>query len=188
MAALVMLSVVMWSWMRVAPAPQSEPVVVEVFLDWQCPACAHMEYAPVVAKNAGAVKYVLRDYPLNHRCNPHVTSETHGAACEAAVAMRIARDRGKSEELAGWLFSNQPALTPAIVKAKAESLLGVGDFDAEYTKRLPDVMKDVEEGAARHLQFTPSVFLNGKLVNDTNGNWPPPERLDRMIQEMRGRR
>src|SRR5205085_751407 len=110
--------------------------------------------------------------------------ENHAAACEAAVAVRIARERGKADELIGWLFSNQPSLTPAIVKAKAKSLLGVEDFDAEYTKRLPDVVKDVEEGAARHIQSTPSVFVNGTLANDTNGNWPAPEKLDRMIQEM----
>lgn len=79
-------------------------------------------------------------------------------------------------------FSNQLTLTPTIVKAKTESLLGVTDFDAEYAERLPDVVKDVEEGVTRHIQFTPSVFVNGTLANDADGNWPTPERLEQMIK------
>ena len=58
------------------------------------------------------------------------------------------------------------------------------DFDAEYARRLSDVARDIEEGAARHIAFTPSVFINGRSINDARGNAPSPEALDRMIQEL----
>jgi protein-disulfide isomerase len=194
MTAIILFSVWIWSWGRVgSDTPQSlpvlqQPVLVEVFLDWQCPACVHLEYAPVIARyeahQPGAVKYVLRDYPLSSRCNPHVPSELHPAACDAAVAMRVARDRGKADELADWLFSNQPNLTSETVRAKAASFLGVTDFDAEYARRLPDVTRDIENGSARHITSTPSVFINGRPIRGAQGNAPSPESLDRMIQEL----
>jgi len=194
MAAIVLFSVWIWSSghggseLPQSPSVLRQPVLVEVFIDWQCPPCVHLEYAPIVARyesrQPGAVKYVLRDYPLSSRCNPHVPSEHHPAACDAAVAMRIARERGKAGELADWLASNQPALTSETLRAKAKSLLGVMDFDAEYARRLSDVARDIEEGAARHIAFTPSVFINGRSINDAQGNAPSPEALDRMIQEL----
>jgi protein-disulfide isomerase len=196
MTAIILFSfsVWIWSWAHVGPeASQSpavlrEPVLVEVFIDWQCPTCVHLEYPAVIARyeahQPGAVKYVLRDYPLSSRCNPHVPSELHPAACDAAIAMRVARERGKADELADWLISNQPTLTPQTVRAKAASLLGVMDFDAEYAKRLPEVTRDIEDGTARHITFTPSVFINGRSINNAQGNPPSPEALDRMIQEL----
>ena len=43
------------------------------------------------ASNPGAVKVVLKDYPLNSECNANMTTMLHPAACDAAVAVRLAR-------------------------------------------------------------------------------------------------
>ena len=55
---------------------------------------SHMAYKPILAKYEaqapGAVKVVLMDYPLNSTCNPN-SSMLHAAACDAAVAVRLAR-------------------------------------------------------------------------------------------------
>ena len=53
-------------------------------------------------------------------------------ACEAAVAVRLAREKGKAEAMEDWLFANQPALTPDTVKKAAATVGGVTDFDARF--------------------------------------------------------
>ena len=164
-------------------------VVVVVFVDWQCPTCAHLEYAPVIAAydaaKPGAVRYVIKDYPLNSRCNANIPVQVpphHPAACEAAAAVRMARDRGKADEFIDWVFANQRDLTPERVKAEATSMLGVKDFDAEYARKLHDVQRDVTDAAPLHLQFTPSVFVNGVPANRAGGEPPSTQQLDWAIQ------
>ena len=77
-------------------------VLVVKFNDFQCPACAksHAAYKPILAKYEaqapGAVKVVLMDYPLNATCNPN-SSMLHPAACDAAVAVRLAREHDRAD-------------------------------------------------------------------------------------------
>ena len=188
MAALLIAGLFAWSWFGTsAPTQNVAPVVVQVFLDWQCPTCTHLEYAPVLdayaASNPGAVKYVVKDFPLNRNCNSRVNTDVHKAACEAAAAVRMARDRGKEQAFVDWIYINQSSLTPATVKAKAASLLGVTDFDAEYAKKLPEITRDVSEAVVLNVRFTPSVFINGVAVNSDSGAPPSPAQLDRLIQD-----
>jgi protein-disulfide isomerase len=164
-------------------------VVVTAFVDWQCPTCTHLEYAPVIAsyeaKAPGSVRYVPRDYPINAKCNPNIPADApahHPAACEAAAAVRMARDRGKADEFIGWIFANQSALTPERVKAEAASMLAVHDFDAAYAAELPRIQRDVADATRLHVQFAPTVFVNGVLVNEPGGGLPAPQKLDYAIQ------
>jgi protein-disulfide isomerase len=163
-------------------------VVVTIFIDWQCPACraAHEGYAPIFEEYArsapGAVTLVVKDFPLNAACNAGVSTQVHKAACEAAVAVRLARARGKEREMVTWLFSNQSQLSPGGVKAALASLSGVTDFDARYAEEVKKVRSDSEEGRAMHVRFTPSCYVNGVLTNRPDGGWLPPEQLRAVIQ------
>lgn len=162
-------------------------VVVVVFIDWQCPICTHLDYAPVIAAyeaaKPGVVRYVVKDYPLNAKCNSNVRGNApHAAACEAAAAVRMARDRGTADEFIDWIFSHQRDLTPDRVKAHATSSLGVKDFDAEYARKLTDIQRDVADATALHLQFTPTVFVNGVLASREGGGSPSAQQLDWAIQ------
>ena len=65
-------------------------------------------------------------------CNASAPRGTHVAACEAAVAVRLARRNNRDHALEDWLFSNQSALTPDVVKTAAREVGGVNDFDAHY--------------------------------------------------------
>ena len=60
----------------------------------------------------GAVKYIVKDWPWNSECNFNVTQTLHGhqGSCAAAAAVRMARDRGKGDEMIEWLFTNQQHL------------------------------------------------------------------------------
>jgi len=58
------------------------------------------------------------------------------------------------------------------VKAQAESLLGVTDFDAAYARLLPDVRADVADGNFLRVNSTPTYFINGIRAQTATG-WLP---------------
>lgn len=142
-------------------------VVVVKFNDYQCPPCrqTYLEYKSVFAKWAkqspGKVRYVTRDYPLERQCNAFVNQELHPAACEAAVAVRLAREKGKAEAMEEWVFANQPSLTPESVKAAVATVAGVTDFDARFAATLELVKADIAQGAGLKVSGTPTFFMNG---------------------------
>lgn len=148
-------------------ATEGAAVVLVKFNDYMCPPCGQTfaEYKPVVAKwtkeYPGKLKYVTKDFPLDPECNKYAPSGSHMASCEAAVAVRLARERGKAQPMEDWLFANQPTLTTASVKDAARVIGGVPDFDARYTTTLQLVRGDIEQAAQLTVQGTPTFFLNG---------------------------
>jgi protein-disulfide isomerase len=151
-------------------------VVVVKFNDYQCPPCrqTHADYEEVFARYAaarpGAVQLVLKDFPLEAECNAGVTSSLHAAGCEAAVAVRLARERGSAEALERWLFANQAAMTPAMVEQGAREVGGVTDFRARYGATLEAVKADIEYGRTLGVRATPTFFVNGVMIQ---GGLPP---------------
>jgi len=163
-------------------------VVIVKFNDWQCSACkaTFYGYGPLLDQYArsmpGAIKYVTKDFPLNSKCNFAVPSEVHPAACEAAVAVRVAAAKGKAEAMQTWLFANQESLTPASVAAQTAQMLGVGDFGAEYARLLPAVKQDISDGAALAVERTPTYYINGIKAHGDNGAILPPQYIDYAIR------
>jgi len=142
-------------------------VVIVKFNDYQCPACGqtHRDYKPVLEKWAkeapGKVKVVSKDYPLERECNAALSTDVHPAACDAAVAVRLAHEKGKGEAMEEWLFANQPAMTPASVRQAARDVGGVTDMDDRYAATLALVRGDTQQGAQLRITGTPTFFLNG---------------------------
>ena len=143
-------------------------IMIVKFNDFQCPPCrnTHMLYKPLIAKfmmdHPGQVRYVLRDYPLDAECNANVTNTIHPSACEAAVAVRLAREKNREEPMIEWIFSNQPSLTPELVKQGARDVGQVTDFDARYKATLELVKQDIALGKQLGVSGTPTFFINGK--------------------------
>ena len=148
-------------------------VLIVKFNDFQCPACGHsyLSYKPILAKyesqNPGAVRMVLRDYPLNSNCNS-ASSMVHPAACQAAVAVRLAREHNRGEQMEDWLYTHQPEMTPDSVKNAAREVGQVTDFDARYAATLELVKADVALGNQLDIHSTPTFFINGVKVE---GEW-----------------
>lgn len=148
-------------------ATEGAAVVLVKFNDYMCPPCGQTfaEYKPVLAKWAkeypGKLKFVTKDYPLDPECNQFAPGGSHMASCEAAVAVRLAREKGKAAEMEDWLFANQPRLTTANVKQAAQMIAGVTDFDARYQTTLQLVKGDIAQGGQLQVQGTPTFFLNG---------------------------
>ena len=147
-------------------------VLIVKFNDFQCPACSqsYVSYKPILAKYEsqypGAVRMVLKDYPLNSNCNPN-SSMVHSAACHAAVAVRLAREHNRGEQMEDWLYTHQPGMTPDSVKQAAREVGQVPDFDARYAATLELVKADVALGTQLDIRSTPTFFINGVKVEGT---------------------
>ena len=145
-------------------------VVVAKFNDFQCPACrqAYVAYKSIQQKYEseypGQVAFLNVDYPLESECN---TGGIHGAACEAAVAVRLARERNRDREMEAWLFDNQSTLTRDTVKAALQDIAEVTDFDARYATVLNQVRTDAQLGQKLQITGTPTFFINGIRIAST---------------------
>jgi uncharacterized membrane protein len=154
----------------IAVPTEGAKVLIIKFNDYQCPPCkqTYLAYKPVIDKrireNPGQVRFVTKDYPLDPECNVNAPGGVHLSACEAAVAVRLARDHGKAEEMEQWLFDNQPQLTPDLVRQAAASVGGVTDFDARYATTLELVKSDIQLGSSLGVRGTPTFFINGVRI------------------------
>jgi uncharacterized membrane protein/protein-disulfide isomerase len=159
----------------IVPADGAKVLIVK-FNDFQCPACgqSYLQYKPIFAKfeaeRPGAVKLVLKDYPLNRDCNDAMSQSIHSAACEAAVAVRLAAAHNKTEAMEEWLYTHQPAMTPPSVRQAAHDVAQIADFDAKYQSTLSLVKGDVALGRQLGIKSTPTFFINGVKVE---GALPP---------------
>jgi len=177
--------------------PGTAKVVVVKFNDWLCPMCRTMAqaYQPVLDQYAktdpGAVKVVIKDWPWNSDCNFKGAIVGHEAACDAAVAVRLARDRGKEEPMVEWIFANQEKLVELgrsgqraqasqLIRDKVAEMLGVKDFDREYSAKLTEIRRDVADGAALEVHSTPTYFINGVRIPERTNL--PPEYFDLAIR------
>jgi len=165
---------------KVVMAPSDGAAVVIIkFNDFQCPGCGqtYRDYKPVLAKWAkeqpGKVKFILKDYPLERECNAFIGQDLHSGACEAAVAVRLAREKGKEEAMEDWLYSNQPAMNPDTVKKAAASVAGVSlaEFEKRYASTLELVKADVAQGAQLKINGTPTFFVNGMQLPGLRGEF-----------------
>jgi uncharacterized membrane protein/protein-disulfide isomerase len=161
----------------VVAASDGAAVVILKFNDYQCPGCGqtYRDYKPIFAKWAkqapGKVKFISKDYPLERQCNQFVGQDLHPGACEAAVAVRLAREKGKAEAMEDWLFANQPAMNPETVKKAAATVGGVTDFDARFAATLELVRADVAQGAQLKVGSTPTFFMNGMQLPGLRGEF-----------------
>ena len=165
----------------VIPSDGAKVLVVK-FNDFQCPACgqSYLQYKPIFAKYAaekpGEVKMVLKDYPLNRDCNDNVTQTLHPAACDAAVAVRLAPP-AKVIAMEEWLYTHQPEMTSPSVRQAAKDVAGVTDLEAKFAPTLAGVKSDIALGKQLQVRSTPTFFINGVKIEGAL----PPQYFDQAI-------
>jgi uncharacterized membrane protein/protein-disulfide isomerase len=153
--------------------PAGAAVVIVKFHDFQCPPCrqTYESYKPILARYAaqapGRVKLITKDFPIDPECNAGTPTGTHLVACEAAVAVRLARQKSEAlgDRMEEWLFTNQATLTPMGVKIAAREVAGVTDFDARYAAALDQVKADTALGNLLNVRATPTFFINGVKID-----------------------
>lgn len=140
------------------------PVAVVVFSDFQCPYCSRIKPVldEVLKKNPETVKVVFKHFPL---------TSIHQEAEPAAKAAIAAQEQGKFWEMHDALFaaSSSGSLNSASME-KAAADLGLNmekfkaDMSSETTKQ--KLEKDVSAARMAEVGGTPTLFVNGRKVND----------------------
>jgi uncharacterized membrane protein/protein-disulfide isomerase len=161
------------AWVDRQPrVPEAQPsgsvkVLLLKFNDYQCPSCrqAWILYKDIIAKYEaaypGVFQYENRDFPLESECG---AGGVHAAACEAAVAVRLAKEKNLDKQLEATLFERQSmSMTRDDVKAALREVTKISDseFDSRYPKMLEAVKADVQFGQKVGVSGTPTFFLNG---------------------------
>jgi uncharacterized membrane protein len=153
----------------IVPSEGAKVLIVE-FSDFQCPYCsqAYLSLKPVLAKfnaqQANTVRLVLKDFPLDSKCNANVQGGgPHPSACEAAVAVRLAVP-AKRDALEDWFFNNQPGMNAESVRKAARDVGGVTEYDAKYAATIEGVKSDIAFGHTLQVSATPTMFINGVKV------------------------
>jgi uncharacterized membrane protein/protein-disulfide isomerase len=159
-------------------------VLIVDFSDFQCPYCkqAYLSLKPIIdkynAQQPNTVRLVLKDFPLDSKCNASVQNGgPHPFACEAAVAVRLAKAKGGEQALEDYLFANQEAFSSENIRKWAREVAQVTDFDAKYAATVEDVKGDIAFGHTLQVNATPTMFINGVKIAGVLA----PQYLDRAI-------
>jgi len=145
-------------------------VLVLKFNDYQCPSCAqsYFLYEPIFARyefsHPGAVRQLSLDYPLDPECNDQTPRGGHMGACEAAVAVRLARREGRDTAMARWLYENQLTMSRETVRQGLADVASMTDFDQLYETVLEEVKADIALGALIDIEATPTFVINGVVI------------------------
>mgnify|MGYP001431754355 CR=1 FL=1 len=145
-------------------------VLIIKFNDYECPSCAqtYLAYRPILARyqssHPGAVRHVSLDFPLDPECNEQTPRGGHMGACEAAVAVRLARRANRDQEMAGWLYENQETLSRETIREALVEVAGMTDFDERYQETLEEVEEDIVLGGIVEIEATPTFVINGVMI------------------------
>ncbi len=154
--------------------PRAAHTVV-VFSDFECPGCrsfATFFESQVLPAMGDRLRVVYKHFPLSPECNRNLPQVIHPAACAAAEAAEAARQLGGPE--AFWkmhdaLFRAQDSLGEAPWAALAAEagvdparLTAILESHAHRTR----IQEDADLGARMQLRQTPTVFFDGKPLQD----------------------
>lgn len=160
---------------RNSPVPLTEmtigdpnaPVLVEVFEDFQCPSCLRFteDFEPLILQNYvynGIARFTFRYYPF-------IGVES----LNAASAAMCANEQGKFWDYHDVLFANQlgeniGAFSDRRLEAMADKVgLDVSSWSDCYDadKYETFLTEEIADGRARGVQGTPTVFVNGQMLN-----------------------
>jgi len=148
------------------------PVRIDIYEDFQCPACARYSEAvenQVVTEyvNTGKVYYVFNHYPFLD--DNSFTKESD----QSANASMCAGEQGRFWDYHDMLYANQSgenqsAFSDRRLVAFAETLgLDMDAFNAcfEENRYQDEINEDIASGRALGVNSTPSVFVNGQLIS-----------------------
>lgn len=147
------------------------PVTIEVYEDFQCPACRNFTHdvEPLIIQNyvaSGQVRYIYRQFPFLDNSVPG--QESHQAANASMCALEQGRFWDYHDMLfANWNGENQGAFTDKRLVAFAEALgLNMDEFNScfESNKYQDAIQEDITSGRQLGVTGTPSVVINGQLL------------------------
>jgi protein-disulfide isomerase len=151
------------------------PVTIDVFEDFQCPACQKFTEStePLIIQNlvaTGKARYVFHNYPFLD--DQSVGKESD----QAANASMCADEQGKFWEMHGTLYANwngenQGAFNDRRLQAMAESIgLDMASFNSCFNANTyeSEIQADFDLGEQMGVSGTPTVFVNSQRVGAAN--------------------
>lgn len=141
----------------------SAPLTIEIFSDFQCPACRmlHTQILPMLIRDfviPGKAYLINRDFPL----------AMHNHSMEAAAYACAAARIGKYEQVADTLFRNQPAWAAdgKVFEAVASVLTSSEQAKVRALAKDPGVLDEVQqelhEGQADRVNQTPTMVITAR--------------------------
>ena len=149
------------------------PVTLEIWSDFQCPACG--QYAEVVEPELIA-KYVtpgvLRIVHKDAAFQGARVGAAYDESVEAAAGARCAAEQGRYWPFHDWLFANQSgenkgAFADARLRAMATAVgLDVVAWDAcrATGEQQTAVRAETAQGVANGVNSTPTLYINGEAI------------------------
>lgn len=143
--------------------PTTAPVVVVMFIDFQCPYCRQMfsTFREVAVAYSNRVRFILRDFPVTQ------LHEQAQASSEAAACVYTLGGNERFWSYHDKLYLNQDELGPDLYRTLA---VQVGVDEAAYTRCVEsrqtqaEVDADFLDGVALGVTGTPTFFFNGYRV------------------------
>jgi protein-disulfide isomerase len=161
------------------------PILIELFSDFQCPACKtlHEQTLPLLMRDfvvAGKVYLVHREFPLNG----------HAHSREAAEYATAAARLGKYEQVAGALFKNQLAwsadgkvwetVAGALAPADQKKLQALAKDPAV----LAEVQHEVDLALATKINQTPTMIITHRLKRYPWSGYPNYDLFRRFLDDL----
>jgi len=150
--------------------PPDAPVQLVVFSDFECPSCkANARNLDRLKEMYGdRISIVAKNYPLSSACNPAIATNPHKFACGAAYASVAAHMQGKFWPFHHLIYGLRGAPTPeALAQAARDAGLDLARFVADMNSDAAKakVKQDIDLGIQLKVIQTPTMFLNGRLLN-----------------------
>lgn len=149
------------------------PVTVDIWSDFQCPACRQLaiDVEPAIISTfvaTGTAKLVYHDAAFQgQRGDPR-----YDESVEAAAGARCAADQGSFWQMHDWLFANWNGENEGAFRAERlsaiaaaaglamtayDSCMATGDYQAA-------VRAETQQGLTAGINSTPTLFINGHAV------------------------
>ncbi|MBP9837937.1 MAG: thioredoxin domain-containing protein [Proteobacteria bacterium] len=151
------------------------PLTIVEFVDFECPFCKKASdfLRNYVKNNYNKVKIVYKGFPIDKACNPLINVDKHLFACESAAMVRCAGIVSGDEYF--WKMYDHLMALEEFNDQELQQLpkkIGINEESfrecmqgEEVEKR---IKKDLDEGVALHVKYTPTLFFNGKRARCDN--------------------
>jgi protein-disulfide isomerase/uncharacterized membrane protein len=156
--------------------PADAPIKVAEFSDFLCPFCRNLAGAfngfmhEGQGKNRVAIYF--KNYPLDQTCNTALPRTVHVGACEVALGGICANEQGKFWEYHDRIFSQPPDGPTRDVVVSIGAAIGLnGDALRQCmgsSAARDKLDRDILEGQRLEVKATPTVFVNGKRLEQLN--------------------
>jgi protein-disulfide isomerase len=152
-----------------ARGPGDARVTVVEYSDFQCPYCRQLHQGlRTLASSYPQVRFVFKDFPL---------VKTHPWAMTAALAARCAyvQDPRAFWKLHDAIFDNQNAISLENVRQKMIEFAAAASLDTRTfracmagSQSAQAVEANIQEAHTLKIVSTPTVFVNGRRMNDAS--------------------